>query len=611
MTYSAHDVAALLTSAGLLSGLDESALADLSPPPELISLVGGEVLMRQGENGTNYFLLVRGRLRVSVDDGEGGERVVGEIRPGEGVGEMSLISDQPRSATVRAKLDSEVVRFSQEAFSALMERHPAAAMNVTREVVRRLHAQYSGKPTRRAMVAAIAVVPIGDGVDARGFADVLTQALAAHGTTLHLDEAQFGDPDAPDFVRRVNQTTLDLDGRYDFLVFSSSGQPGAWTRQCLLHADLVLLAGRVGDSPAPSRVEAELLATIDPILVGRIELVLLHDSDWQAASATRDWLAVRRVADYHHLRRGVAADLARLARLVVGKGNGLVLGGGGARGFASVGVLRALDEAGVPVDRIGGTSMGSMIAAHYAARMSHDEVMEIGRRHWMKGKPASDYTLPLMSLVRGRRMQAIASTVFGDREIQDLPIRFFCASSDLGNADLVLHKTGSLWRAVRASGSFPVVGPPMFFDGRILIDGGVLNNLPADIMRAEFGGSVIGVEVSAPSLRSIGARWSDQTPSAWQLLWGAIRPVKGEPKLPNIMEILHRTTTLNSDRLALATRKTVDLLIAPPLGDYGITDFAQMERIVDIGYRHTLERLEAIAASGEPVTFAWGGMTAG
>ena len=137
-----------------------------------------------------------------------------------------------------------------------------------------------------------------------------------------------------------------------------------------------------------------------------------------------------------------------------------------------------------------------MISAQVASNMSIDAMYEMNRRLWVEGKPLSDYTFPAMSIVRGRKPHNLLRTELAEIEIEDLPINYFCVSTNLSDSELVLHDSGPLWSAVRASGSLPGAGPPLFWGGKILVDGGVLNNLPGDIMRDRFGGIVIAVDVA-------------------------------------------------------------------------------------------------------------------
>ncbi len=576
----------------------------MQPPPELIALSAGETLIRQGEKGQDYYLLVHGRLMVFVTEAGGHERLVGQIHPGEGIGEMALLTAQPRSATVRCKVDSEVIRFSADHFYRLMETKPQAALHVTRTIVRRLQDHISGRTNRRGGgYSTIAVVPISPNVESQDVAERLASALGEFGASVHIHRKMFDGGRDGDLARAVATQAFELEARYQYLVFSGDGASTQWTRLCFLHADIVLLVADTEAKPDISQVESDLLARLDPSLLGRIELVLQHPPSWRHHCGAAAWLDGRSVADFHHIRRGSKEDMERIARLLSGRANGVVLSGGGARGLAAIGVLRALDEAKVPVDRIGGTSMGSLIAAQYACGLDYETMTSLNYEQWVKGNPARDFTFPIMSLLRGRHMQKLVFDLCGEWRIEDMPLRYFCVSSDLGRAELVLHTTGKLWTAVRASGSFPVMGPPMFVDGRVLVDGGVLNNLPSDIMRSTYGGRVIAVDVSQQRVRTVDPEWNEQTPSGWQLLWRRFNPFLERAKLPGILEVLTRTATLNSDRLSRETRHLADLLIAPPLLGYGIMRFDKMHEIVESGYRHTLELLEALDKTGAPTKF--------
>ena len=158
----------------------------------------------------------------------------------------------------------------------------------------------------------------------------------------------------------------------------------------------------------------------------RAELVLLHDGELMRGVAAR-WLDKQPAMAHHHVAR--ASDIARVARLLTGRGVGIVLSGGGARGFAHIGIVKALREAGIRIDLVGGTSMGAILGAGVAQRWSIEELTERFRRAFVEAKPLRDYTLPLVSLVSGRRVTRMLRHAFGDLTIEDLPLDFFCVSS--------------------------------------------------------------------------------------------------------------------------------------------------------------------------------------
>jgi predicted acylesterase/phospholipase RssA/CRP-like cAMP-binding protein len=582
------DVLDHITTMGLLETLTRDDLLSLDPLPEWFHLRAGETLIKQGDEGADYFLLVNGRLRVFI---ENNGRVVfsTSIYPGEGIGEMSLITGEPRTATVRAKVDSRLIRFSSETFRKLMMRRPDAALGIVRTIVHRLR-DANLKTDLKTAISSIAILPISSAIDANRFGDAFYTSLCKCASACFVDRL----PDI-DGIRRLPEvldtTVHKLQKEYQYLVFLADRTPSEWTRKCLTQADLVLLVGSTNSIPEESDVEIEMLRNLD--MIERVELVLLHPSGFSSDAGMSGWLARRPgVADFHHVRSGESRDFDRLARCVTGTSNHLVLGGGGARGFAHVGAIRALTEAGIPIDRIGGTSMGAVMAAQYAAGIDFDEWPEIINRTFVKGRSVSDFTFPFGSLLRGRRAQAALITLFGDRKIEDLATRFFCVSSDLGQSKMVVHTQGSLWRAVRASASVPILGPPLYQENSVLIDGALFNNLPTDVMKQLFRGTIIAVDVSQGRPLAIHPEWFDATPSGWALLLNRMNPFATPIALPNLFDIVYRTITLYSDSVALQTRATADLAIIPRVEGFSIVQFSAYKEIIEIGYRDTIEHLE-------------------
>jgi hypothetical protein len=150
----------------------------------------------------------------------------------------------------------------------------------------------------------------------------------------------------------------------------------------------------------------------------RKSLVLLHRNDAQSPSGTRRWLALRQMDQHFHLRWQNEADFGRLARCVAGRAIGLALGGGAARGFAHIGVIRALEEAGIPIDIVGGTSVGALIAAQWAMGWNAQRILDASRTYVLS--PQNDYTLPLVALLTGHRTSELLQNLFGKLDIQDL-----------------------------------------------------------------------------------------------------------------------------------------------------------------------------------------------
>ena len=377
------------------------------------------------------------------------------------------------------------------------------------------------------------------------------------------------------------------------MIYQPDADDTAWSRLCLSQSDVVLLVASAEDDPSIGAVEARALATSSL----RCELALLHPAHLAQPSATARWLERRPVADYHHLRDGRPGDVARLARMITGTSCGLVLGGGGARGLAHLGVIRALEEAGVPINVVGGTSIGAIMAALCARGLDDAErvrrVMAIART----GRRLVTPTLPLIAFSAGRRVDQILAEHLTSVPIEDLPLRFFCVSASLTRAEAVVHERGPLWTAVRASLALPGIYPPVYAAGDLLIDGAAVDNLPVDVMRDRVGaGRIVAVDVSSEVEPLTVAPYGPGL-SGWRVLGRRLNPFTPAHPVPGIAEILNRSTGLSQirHRRAALDDDRVDLLLSPPVARLRGLDFKGGIALIEIGYRYAAE---ALAKSG-------------
>jgi NTE family protein/lysophospholipid hydrolase len=240
---------------------------------------------------------------------------------------------------------------------------------------------------------------------------------------------------------------------------------------------------------------------------------------------------------------------------------------------------------------IGGTSMGAIIAAQYA--IGYDLPMMLEKNHiaFNKIKPFQEFTFPIMSLVRSRKLDGVAEYFCGDRYIEDLWINYFCVSSNLSDAEAAVHKQGPLGKMARASSSLPGIALPVLDNGKLFIDGGFFNNLPCDIMREFNDGPVIAVKVSAEEDLSFDQKY-DEIPSPWKILLSRLNPFKESIKSPTILDIMMRTMMLGSSYKTKSTEKEADLCLSVPTGQFGLMEFNAIEEIVDTGFRYTKEMLK-------------------
>lgn len=579
-----------LIAAGFI-GDDETAIAALSSELETVVIGDGETLMREGEAADAMYLVISGRLRAFVSR-DGVEEPVGEIGRGEAVGEMALLTDAPRSATVRAIRDTELAKLSRSGFERLAHAHPPAVLHMTRLLVQRLQ-RLLRSPRVAETVAAIAVVPLHASVPAAAFARRLQATLSAFGSCQLWDaagfEQEFGQAGAAqtpadDLLNAAIVVWMgDRESEHDSLIYVADPGWTPWTQRCLRQADRILLVAEASASPAPGDVEHRLAENPNH---ARVELALLHPASTSYPSGTAAWLEARpELHTHHHVRLDDDRDLRRLARRLTGRAVGLVLGGGAARGFAHIGVLRALDEAGIEIDLFGGASFGAQIAALAAmdwdfARLSQSaELLGSTRKIF-------DRTLPLAAMMQSKKVTAIMHHLYGDQRIEDLWHPLFCMASNMTRARPVILQRGLLWEAVRASIAIPGIFTPMLHDGDVLIDGGVMNNLPIDVMRHAFeAGRVIAVNAS-PSKTRLHRYDFGPSISGWRVLWGRIVPGVRPVRAPSMVGSMLRAIELNSaysiehELAALA-----DVLIQPPLEGFNALDWDAHAAIIEAGYQ--------------------------
>ncbi len=567
-------LSAVVRTLPIFEGLDAVLLARITEEIDWFALPGGTTLFEFGEIPDALYLVVSGHLGAYTSSADGHRRQVGSIAAGETVGEMALISGKPRNATVIALRDTELGRLSAEAFARLMLSHPQGLMRVTQLMAHRLDASQRQVRGRRAVPRTFAVVPNDKQTHATTFAAQLATHLEHLGRT-ELVWSQRGADHTSQWFHSVERAN-------EFVVYVCDPAPTSWSKLCLRQADVVLLLAQGESKPLDWQVPAS-----EPdaaIASRRTELVLLHSSQIGRGSAT-PWLDLRPGLPHHHVRS--TADIARLARLLTGNGLGVVLSGGGARGFAHIGVLQAIREAGIAVDAIGGTSIGAIIAAGFALEWDIDELKQRVRRSFVDTNPLNDYTLPLVSLVSGRKVTRLLKREFADLFIEDTPLPFFCVSSNLSSGQLALHRRGELWRWLRASVAIPGVLPPLVYQGELFVDGATINNLPVDVMRDAGLGQVIGVDVGSDRAFTTDSVDSDVPP-----LWRMLQWFRGRKHRVNILQILWRAGMINSAGNRAARHELSDLLLQPPLEQIDMLNWRAFESAIDAGYQYTRVRLQ-------------------
>jgi len=594
----------LLSRITLFGPLDDAAFVDLESHADWVEARRGEVVIREGDVADCFYVVTAGRLEAVLEGAGDASRVLGVASPGESIGEMAILSDDRRSATVRAVRDSVLMRFPAASFGPLTQRFPDLLRNLMRIQIARLRAANRAVAPRR-VVSMIAVIPISPGVAVEQFTARLVQSLAASGPTLHLTAAEVGrrlDGGESSEGTPTDEGTLahwlnEQEATHRFIVYEGEAAASSWTRLAARVADQVLFVGAAGADPALGSSERDLLAGGGIAAYTRRTLVLVHPDGSRLPTRTAEWLRVRDVQDHHHIRMDRDDDFARLGRVLAGQTVGVVLSGGGARGFAHIGMLAALTEAGIPIDTIGGTSMGSQIAAQFAMGLSMAQMIALNRRIFLEVKPHKGYTVPLLALVSTKRSELAGKLVFGEVQIEDLWLPYYCVSSNLSTAEAMVHRSGMLWRATWASSSVPGLGIPVLNGNHLLVDGAILNNLPTDVMRESGAGTVIAAEVTVETDASF---FCDRVPTTWEVLRARfLNRGTGAPKFPSLMEVVVRASTLHSAYRERRAIEEADLSLTPPVDGFTLMDFGRIEQLAEVGYRYGQEAVQQWRHSGK------------
>ena len=566
--------------AGLPEIPEDSALARLFSQERAqgeatwFSLPGGQTLYSAGDPSDQLFFLRAGRLGAFRREPGREPQFLGVIRPGEPAGEMALIAGAPHSADVVALRDSEIFALPRDVFFEAVETDAAVMTELARLMILRTRQAADRGPMGEPSVFGF--IPIGQPGPLRTLVERVGREIGRLGYawTCVGVEAQ----SAPtEWFSEVERT-------HDFVLYVAEASDGNWRHVVSRQVDRLFRVGRV-DRKAPRALDGSPRSPLQAQQL--VDLILLQPPGNIRPSGSEHWMDAAQPARLFHLRRDHEGDLQRIARVLTGQSVGLVLSGGAARAYAHVGAIRALHERNVPIDFVGGVSMGAIIAAGLAMGWDDEEADRRIRDAFVDSSPLDDIALPLLAMTHGIKVGERLAHHFGDTHIGDLWLPFFCLSSNLTTGTYQMHRRGLLRRALRASISLPGVLPPATVDNEVLVDGAVLKNFPADIMRSIHLGPVVGVDVT--TARSITADDVARPISIWR--W--IRSGDWR-KGPPIVSVLMRAATISTGPDLAAARAATDVLVQPDVSKIEIRDWGAYEPAVAAGYQAMIEALDKL-----------------
>ncbi len=551
----------LLDAIPLFAVIEAGARAELAERLRPIRLAAGDPLFRRGDEADALYVVRSGRLEIVLDGPDGSEEVLRALGPGGVAGELAILSGGVRSASIRCRRDAELLRLAREDVDAVLEAHPAAGSAIARVLAGQLQRArvLDDEPAR--IATSIAIVPLTTAAEAAAIDAGIHAELRRLRRCALVDRSDAGTRADADAGRALAETLDRCERGHDLvLVRTEPSRDPAWTRECLVQSDRVVLV--VSDVPGELPADEERLTGHD--------VVLLRPANTPEMQRLLDRLAPRTTQRVSADAGG--ADVARLARRLGSRSVGLVLSGGGARALAHVGVIEELVGAGIAIDRVAGASMGAFVGALLAGGMDPAEIDARCYEEWVRRSPLTDYRIPRHSLLRGAKARAMLERNLPGL-IEDMPLPFWCVSTDMIAAELVVHRRGEIATAVGASMCVPGIGPPVALGDRLLVDGGVLDNLPVSRMAAEGEGPLIACDVTQPEQRSLAP--------------GESLPV------PSLMDTMMRLMLLGTTDTEADARRYADLVIVPDHAGVGRTEFHLLDRMRDSGRRAAAAALEA------------------
>ncbi|OXM79313.1 lysophospholipase NTE1 [Cryptococcus neoformans Bt63] len=651
----------LLTLAKRLLSLLSPLVLHIDAALDWQQLNAGQVLYEKGDKSTDFYIVINGRLRAFTEKDDN-MHVLREYGQNDSIGELDVITAVDRSETVHAIRDSELVRIPAALFDAISIKHPETTVQFMRLIagrVRRalgdeMNGRVPGLPTTDMNLKTVCILGSTRNVPVAQFAGKLKNALEEIGaSTSYLDQGTVMRHLGRHAFARIGKLKVagwlaDQEQHYRTVLYVADSPPASqWTLTCIRQADLVLVVS-MGDDPSLGEYEKLLLATKT---TARKELILLHDERTVAPGSTRQWLSNRpwiqthyhvelpgvvtparpippvhdaaAIAAFKHLREQVETrikkyrglrpftrprrpphmnDFARIARRLCGQQIGLVLGGGGARGISHIGMLQALEEFGIPIDAIGGCSIGSFVGGLYARET--DLLETAGRTKQFSGRMGSmwrilsDVTYPFVSYTTGHEFNRGIYKAFYNTHIEDFWIPFFANSTNITHSRMEVHRTGYAWRYVRASMTLAGLLPPLSDNGNLLVDGGYMDNTPIQPLRENGIRDIIVVDVG--SVDDTSPRDYGDSVSGWWIFFNRFNPFY-ERRVLSMTEISSRLTYVSSVKTLEGVKATPGChYIAMPVQQFDtLGGFKRFSEVMEIGLKAGRETLKKWKEEGK------------
>jgi len=566
---------------------------------EWVHIDGGEQVIKKGAPSDSIYFLLQGRLTVLTQDEDGKPVKIGEVIKGQSVGELGFFSDKPRSADVYANRDSTLIRFDREAMEQTSKLFPDLMIHVMNTVIRRASNQLSSEAPMMDESRNIAILYEGKNGFAESFIEKFAEVLSRQGKCTVINKVIIDDlADQQNLYHLKEGSTKEIrrqklleqfELENEFLLLCAADEDDIWLHQAIRQSDVLCILKSQGDGFELNHVEDIIFNQSEFNKLKEKHLIMLHPNGDSRPKGTHEMLKKRPVKMHHHVRMDRLGDIERIVRFLTNKAIGIAFAGGGAKGLAHIGVILSFRKKHIPIDFFAGTSVGAIGSAIGAMDLDDAGTVDICKR-LAEDAPTRSRNMnliPFISLMKGKDLDSYTSKYFGGLMIEDLWINFGCVASNLTTKSKVEITSGRLDQAIRSSIALPGIFTPFVSNNDLWVDGGVIDNLPIDLLTKNNVGKKVIVTLDAQRSYELGY---EQVPDSWEYFFQKIRGIKYP--IPKLSTIIMESMILASYSKYGDAIKTADLHLKPPVSKIGLLQWGKHKKVVEIGKKYTEDMLE-------------------
>jgi predicted acylesterase/phospholipase RssA len=567
----------------LFGEMDESSLRQIFEGGKKIELDAGEYLFKQGDSQNELYVVLSGRLRA-INEDKGGTVILGDIAEGEPVGEIALFTNEPRMAAVIAIRKSIVLEISKNEYHNAVVKNPEFASALTRFVIKRMRRNLLEQKVE-ATPKNIVIIHLQLDLNI----DYWVTEIKSNLESMHIPTQILGLESKGEKNAKVLPELLEQHKGVNLIV--CSGQNADWTKQCLLYADLVILASYFYADPELYAIEKEHKLYENNILNRKKYLLLFHPENVDVPENTSRWFKDRNINLHIHARKNNSSDMRRLCRIITNQAVGLVLGGSGAKGYAHVGAVQALLEAGVEIDFVGGSSAGALYGSIMAfSDFQNKRIEAICQESAESDLGINDFFLTFFAKNSGKKIEEFAKKVFGNTALEDIWVNSYCVSTNMTSNETKIHSTGKVWQQVQESFLSPGIFPPVVVDDQVYMDGTLADNIPIDPMYRYPVKNIIAISLSGSEPEKVDFK---NVPSVWEQVKGKFAKKKRYDN-PVITTVMVNSMTFNPRQREEINKSKVSLFFEINLRAVSLLDDSKWKRVVKKGHDQTKSYLDEL-----------------